>query len=451
MAKAKDGAVEVRKIAGLRPHPKNPRTHPESQIDGLQKSFDTFGVKSVIVVDEKNKILAGHGRVAAAKKAGLKELPVIVARGWTEKKKLAFMVADNRHAELAGWDDSLLRENIAALQLDGFDISSIGYDDAALAELLAQTNAGAGDAEEVPAPPKKPIVRMGDLWVLGEHRLLCGDSTKAEDVALVIGKDKPNLMITDPPYGVEYDPAWRADANKWKGSKVKFGAKAMGKVSNDHAADWREAWKLFTGDVVYVWHGGLRSVEQAQSLEDTGFIIRSQIIWDKQRLVISRGDYHWQHEACWYAVRKGKTAHWNGSRTQSTVWDIPKPQASETGHGTQKPVDCMKRPMENNSRKGEFVYEPFCGSGTTIIAGEMTGRRVLAIEIDPSYVQVAIERWTKFAGKIATLDGQSFDQVAAARRKGKPRGAKHATRDIGKPIRGRSSKVDTGVAATVPK
>jgi DNA modification methylase len=225
-------------------------------------------------------------------------------------------------------------------------------------------------------------------------------------------------MVTDPPYGVNYDPAWRADANKWKGSVVKLGAKAMGRVTNDDSADWIEAWKLFPGDVAYVWHGGLRSVEQATSLEGAGFAIRSQIIWNKGRLVISRGDYHWQHEACWYAVRKGKKGHWNGSRTEATVWDIAKPQSSETGHGTQKPVECMKRPIENNSSPGQAVYEPFSGSGTTIIAAEITGRSCHAIELLPQYVDVAVERWQAFTGETARLEAgkRTFAAVAAKRR-----------------------------------
>jgi DNA modification methylase len=257
---------------------------------------------------------------------------------------------------------------------------------------------------------------MSGSW--GRHRLLCGDSTVAGDVGKVLGSVKPHLMVTDPPYGVDYDPAWRADANKWKGSKVKIGAKAMGRVSNDHVANWTKAWELFPGDVAYVWHGGLRSVEQAQGLEQAGFVIRSQSIWDKTRLVISRGDYHWQHEACWYAVRKGKRGHWNGSRTESTVWAIQKSQASETGHGTQKPVECMKRPIENNSSIGQAIYEPFCGSGTTIMAAEITGRTCHAIELMGEYVDVAVQRWQAFTGETARLeaDGRSFSDIAAERR-----------------------------------
>lgn len=245
---------------------------------------------------------------------------------------------------------------------------------------------------------------------MGGHRILCGDSTKAEDVARVIDKARPNLMVTDPPYGVEYDPTWRADRG------VNKNKSKMGKVANDDIADWSATYKLFPGDVAYAWSAGLRSKEAVEGLEKAGFIPVSQIIWAKDRFTLGRGDYHFQHEPCWYAVRKGKNHSWIGGRSQSTLWTIPARDDSGHGHGTQKPIACMQRPIENNSRKGESIYEPFSGSGTTIIACEITGRKAIAIEIDPAYVQVAIERWMKFSGKIATLDGVSFDDVAKERK-----------------------------------
>jgi DNA modification methylase len=314
----------------------------------------------------------------------------------------------------------MLALEIGDLQELGFDIGLIGFTDTEIAA-LGENTIGLTDPDDTPEVPANPVTILGDLWLLGKHRLLCGDSTAPADVEKVLGPVRPHLMVTDPPYGVNYDPAWRADANKWKGSVVKLGAKAMGRVTNDESADWIEAWKLFPGDVAYVWHGGLRSVEQATSLEGAGFAIRSQIIWNKGRLVISRGDYHWQHESCWYSVRKGKTGHWNGSRTESTVWDIPKPQSSETGHGTQKPVECMKRPIENNSSPGQAVYEPFSGSGTTIIAAEITGRSCHAIELLPQYVDVAVERWQAFTGETARLEAgnRTFAAVSAKRRPAK--------------------------------
>jgi DNA modification methylase len=245
----------------------------------------------------------------------------------------------------------------------------------------------------------------------GGHRLLCGDATKADDVERVLGGGaKPHLMVTDPPYGVDYDPAWRAYAN------VNKNRGKLGTVANDHRVDWREAWALFSGDVIYCWHAGKHASEVQASLEASGFNIRSQIIWAKDRFALSRGDYHWQHEPCWYAIREDAVGHWAGDRTQSTLWQIPAREDSGHGHGTQKPVECMKRPIENNSSPGQVVYDPFVGSGTTIIAAEMTGRACRAIEIDPIYIDVAVLRWQSFTGRAAVhADGRAFAGVAAER------------------------------------
>jgi DNA modification methylase len=409
--------VERRPIGTLLPYARNSRTHSEAQVDQIAASIKEWGWTTPVLISDAGTIIAGHGRVRAAKKLGLTDVPVMVASGWTKAQIQAYGIADNKLALNAGWDEALLAIEIGELQEIGFDIELIGFTDTEIMALSSSGNEGLTDPDEIPEVPVNPVSRPGDVWLIGSHRLLCGDSTNATDVAKVLGSVKPHLMVTDPPYGVDYDPAWRADANKWKGSNVKIGGKAMGRVSNDHLADWTEAWALFPGDVAYVWHGGLRSVEQAQSLERAGFVIRSQIVWNKGRLVISRGDYHWAHENAWYSVRKGKTGHWNGSRTESTVWDIPKPQASETGHSTQKPVECMKRPIENNSSPGQAVYEPFSGSGTTIIAAEITGRSCHAIELMPQYVDVAVERWQAFTGETAKLeaDGRTFAAVAAER------------------------------------
>jgi len=216
-------------------------------------------------------------------------------------------------------------------------------------------------------------------------------------------------MVTDPPYGVEYDPTWRHRMGVNKSART-------GKVENDERADWSAAWTLFPGTIAYVWHGALHATTVAESLLSQGFAIRAQIIWAKERLVIGRGDYHWQHEPCWYPVRtKG---NWTGDRKQTTLWNIPsRDQDAETVHGTQKPVECMRRPMLNNSSPGQAVYEPFLGSGTTLIAAQTTGRVCYGVELDPLYVDVAIRRWQAFTGKVATLsgDGRSFDVIAAER------------------------------------
>jgi len=263
----------------------------------------------------------------------------------------------------------------------------------------------------VPAVPEHPVSRLGDVWVLGGHRLICGDCTDPATVERVLAGVTPHLMITDPPYGVAYDPTWR--------NRVGISATGRtGAVPNDHRADWREGWALFPGEVAYVWHAGRYTRTVAESLETAGFTIRSQIVWAKSRLVLGRGDYHYQHEPCFYAVREGKTGHWQGARDQTTLWSISsRDQDAATIHGTQKPVECMRRPMLNNSSPGQAVYEPFSGSGTTIIAAETTGRVCHAIEISPAYVDVAILRWQAFTGKEALLDGTggSFAAIAGER------------------------------------
>jgi DNA modification methylase len=228
-------------------------------------------------------------------------------------------------------------------------------------------------------------------------------------------------MVTDPPYGVEYDPGWREQRGLSRSGR-------RGKVRNDERADWAEAWALFPGNIAYVWHAALRASTVAESLTQQGFNIRAQIIWAKERLVIGRGDYQWQHEPCWYAVRtKG---NWTGDRKQTTLWNISsRDQDADTPHSTQKPVECMRRPMLNNSNPGQSVYEPFLGSGTTLIAAETTGRACLAIELEPRYVDVAIRRWQAFTGKAAALlaDGRSFDVVAIERPPGEPQGETRST------------------------
>lgn len=252
---------------------------------------------------------------------------------------------------------------------------------------------------------------MAKLKLKSKHKIICGDSTNAEVVAALLDGAKPHLMVTDPPYGVEYDPSWRAKAG------VNTNTGKMGKVLNDDRADWREAWALFPGDVAYVWHASLFTCEVLESLEACKFRNRSMIIWAKDRFTLGRGDYHWQHEPCWYVVREGKRGHYVGGRSQSTLWAIPAREDSGFGHGTQKPVECMKRPIENNSEPGDAVYEPFSGSGTTIIAAQIAGRRCYAIELNPAYVDVAVKRWQDFTGKEAVLvgSGATFAEVTDLR------------------------------------
>lgn len=398
-------------VSDLVPYARNSRTHSPQQVDKIAASIREFGFLNPVIVDAQNGIVAGHGRVLAAQKLGLTTLPCIEASHLTEAQRKAYVLADNRLALDAGWDNELLRIELQELQSDGFNLELTGFNLDEIAGFLVDPNAGLTDPDAVPDVPANPVTVLGDIWVMGKHRIACGSSTDAHTVEAVLAGVRPHLMVTDPPYGVEYDASWREKAG------VSGPGGAKGKVLNDDRADWREAWALFPGDVAYVWHADRFSPTVAESLEATAFEMRALIIWAKSQLVMGRGHYHSQHEPCWYAVRKSANGHWAGDRKQTTLWQIPKPQKSETGHSTQKPIECMKRPIENNSSAGQAVYEPFSGSGTTIIAGEMTGRCIYAIELSPAYVDVAVKRWQDFTGIKAVLegDGRTFAELEAER------------------------------------
>ena len=403
--------VERRPVADLIPYARNARTHSDAQVAQIAASVTEWGWTTPVLVDEAGSIIAGHGRVMAARKLGLADVPVMVATGWSEAQKKAYVLADNQLALNAGWDIDLLKVEVGDLDAEGFNLDLIGFDDKLLADLLADPTDGLTDPDAVPEPPAEPVTVLGDVWVMGNHRIICGSSTEADTVAKLLGSVKPHLMVTDPPYGVEYDADWRNTAKRADGSVI--GGKAVGKVLNDDKADWREAWALFPGDVAYVWHAGNMAHVVAESLLACDFNIRAQIIWSKSQFVIGRGDYHPQHEPCWYAVKKNRKGHYDGGRKQSTIWQINKPHKSETGHSTQKPIECMQRPIEKNSSPGQAIYEPFSGSGTTIIAGETTGRHVYAIELNPAYVDVAVVRWQNFTGQKAIHEatGKTFDEM----------------------------------------
>lgn len=409
--------VERRPVEALVPYARNARTHSEAQVAQLAASIREWGWTMPVLIDEDDGIIAGHGRVMAARELGIAEVPVMVARGWTEEQRRAYVLADNRLALNAGWDKEALGAELQALDAADFDLPLIGFDDAELAPLLEPPSSGLTDPDDAPGTQAEVISAPGDVWQLGKHRLMCGDATDAAAVERLLAGVGPHLMVTDPPYGVNYDANWRngrVDKNGQVKGKVGRGGRAIGKVTNDNRADWRDAWGLFPGDVAYVWHGAMQADVVKEGLTASGFDIRAQIIWAKSRIVVGRGHYHWQHEPCWYAVR-GK-GHWQGSRKESTLWEIDKPQKSETGHSTQKPVEAMRRPIENNSSPGQAVYDPFVGSGTTIIAAEMTGRCCYALELSPAYVDVCVRRWQEFTGETAVLEGKgrTFAEVEAA-------------------------------------
>ncbi len=400
--------VETWPVGRLIPYARNPRKN-DAVVDQMCGAIKEFGFRIPIVAKSDGTVVDGHLRLKAAQRLGLADVPVALADDLSEAQIKAFRLLANRSAAWAEWDEDLLTLEFQDLADLGFDLCLTGFEPGEIAAFLADPATGLTDPDDIPAVPEHPVTRPGDVWVLGAHRLVCGDCTDAATVGQALAGTTPHLMVTDPPYGVAYDPAWRNRAGI-------SSTRRTGTVQNDHRADWREAWALFPGDVAYVWHGALHAATVAESLTAFGFEIRAQIIWAKDRLVLGRGHFHWQHEPAWYAVRG--QGHWAGDRKQTTLWSIPsRDQDAETTHGTQKPVECMRRPIVNNSSPGQAIYEPFCGSGTTIIAAEITGRSCHAIEINPAYVDVAVTRWQAFTGKEAVLDGtdRTFAAIAAAR------------------------------------
>jgi len=406
--------IERVPLSDLHQDPANARTHGERNLDAIGDSLRSFGqVEPLVVQRGTGRVIGGNGRLAVMRREGQTHADVVYL-DIDDHAATRLGIALNRTAELAEWN----KETLASL-LDGMgdaDLLTTGFDADSLKDLLADLTPPEVVEDEAPAPLPDPVSKTGDLWEMGGHRLLCGDSTKGEDVGRLLNGAKPFIMVTDPPYGVEYDPEWRNEAAE-KGS-IGFAARRTGVVANDDRVDWTEAYKLFGGTVAYVWHAGRFAADLVVNLRDAGFEIRTQIIWKKPAFAISRGHYHWQHEPCWYSVRKGGgSSKWCGDHSQSTVWDISNrvDKNDNTNHGTQKPVECMARPIRNHGGKDDDVYEPFSGSGTTIIAAEQLGRKCYAIEIEPRYVDVAVRRWEKLTGKQATCNGQTFAQVAAER------------------------------------
>ena len=400
--------IELWPIDRPKDYPKNARKWSAQAIEKVASSIREYGWRQPVVVDANEVIIIGHLRRAGGKSLGMAEVPVHVASDLTPSQVKGLRLMDNRSHEEAEWDLLLLAPELADLSALDFDLTLTGFDVNEL-DVLLRDPLDDERADQAPPLPDVAATRPGDLWLCGPHRVLCGDATSDADVAHLLDGRKPFLMVTDPPYGVDYDPKWRVEAgvNRNRGK--------LGEVSNDHRADWREAWELFKGPVAYVWHAGRYASTVQASLEAVGFEVRSQIIWAKDRFALSRGHYHWQHEPCWYAVRG--TAHWKGDRSQHTLWSIKAREDSGHGHGTQKPIECMRRPIMNHTKRGDAIYDPFLGSGTTVMAAELTERRCFGLDIDSRYVDVAVIRWQDFTGTNAILegDGRTFEQVKTER------------------------------------
>jgi len=420
------GAAEPSQLLA---NPKNWRTHPQAQQDALEGALQKVGIVQNVVVNERTgRMIDGHLRVQMAIRSGQPAVPITYVDLSDSEEELILATIDPVTG-LAGTDHKLLDSLITDIRLTDLGMD-LGKGLNSLLDGLSPLPAVKGE-DEVPTVPVDPASRTGDLWLCGKHRVLCGNSTEAEDVTRLLSGREPLLMVTDPPYGIELDSEWRdrAGLNGCGPAESSYmNASDAGHtettISGDTRADWSEAFELVPSiQVAYVWHASVFTREVLDGLLRIGYLYPQQIIWNKGRTVLTRTHYWYQHEPCWY-VRK-KNAPWFGKAGEnSTIWNSPSPKFIMGGsdeekfdHPTQKPVELMRHPIINHTKRGELVYEPFLGSGTTLAAAEVTERVCCGVELDPKYVDVIVQRWEKLAGKMATLegDGRSFAEIQTDR------------------------------------
>jgi DNA modification methylase len=415
---------------------RNPRKN-DAAVDRMCSSIREFGFKVPVLARSDGTVVDGHLRLKAARKLGswpggdTASIPVILCDEWSDGQVKAFRLLVNRSATWAAFDEELLALELQQLNESDYDLSLTGFDPGEIDGLLAipdeeRTNAA-------PPLPENPVSRAGDLWLCGKHRVLCGDATSAEDVARLLGERKPILMVTDPPYGIELDSEWRDRAGlngcgpaEASYMKNRTAGHTETTISGDTRADWSEAFELVPSlQAAYVWHASKFTREVLDGLLRIGLVHHQQIIWDKGRTVLTRTLYWFQHEPCWF-VRKVNAPWYGKAGENSTIWASPSPKfimggSDETkfDHPTQNAMALMSRPIQNHLKRGELVYDPFLGSGTTLAAAELTERTCLGLELDAKYVDVVIQRWQTLAGKKATLDGdgRTFEEIAQERRK----------------------------------
>ena len=405
--------IQMWLVDKLIPWARNARTHSDAQIAQIAASIAEFGFLNPILIDTNAGIIAGHGRLLAARKLELTEVPVIVLDHLTEAQKRAYIIADNKLAENAGWDDEMLRSEIEALQDDNFDVNLLGFEDEDLARLLAAQDAieGLTDEDAVPDLPQAPVCRTGDLWALGEHRLLVGDATNRPDVVRLMAGEVADLAFIDPPYNVAYE-GYTDQKLTIKGDRM------TDTEFKEFLAAAFDALRTVVkpNASLYVCHSSSWQREFQNALEGAGFAVRCQIIWAKNVFAWGFGRYKFRHEPLFYCHVAGRKDPWYGDKTQSTLWEENKPSANRI-HPTAKPIALIERALRNSSRAREIVTDLFGGSGSTLIACERLGRRARLMEIDPKYADCIVRRFQDYSGKQAALDGdgRTFDAIAQDR------------------------------------
>jgi DNA modification methylase len=412
--------VEEVPIDLLRPDPANPRRIGDEELEALTRSLRQFGfVQPVLARREDGTVIGGHQRLLAARRLGLATVPVTYLDLSIEQARLLNLALN----KISGsWDEQLLARLLADLQSSPqVDLSLSGFGEDEIADLLRsletrekQERVESFDLDEALEEARRdPRAKPGDLWLLGDHRLACGDATDPASVERLLDGAAPKLLATDPPYGVSLDGSWRDGVFNALGPAAKTYMRHKGArnttISGDTRVDWSEAFELVPSLAVgYVWHAGVHAAEVAAGLERIGFEIVAQVIWDKGLFAMGRSWYHWSHEPCWVVRKKGAKVRFLGSRDQATIWHAPSPKMIMAGsaeprldHPTQKPLVLFETPIRNHLKGGEALYEPFCGSGTALVAAERCGARCYAMEIDPIYVEVALARWERFSGDVA--------------------------------------------------
>lgn len=386
-------------ITKLVPYVNNARTHSPEQINKLRSSLREFGFINPVIIDRDFGVIAGHGRILAAKEEGIAEAPCVFADHLTEAQKKAYILADNRMAMDAGWDEELLRVEIEALQAEAFDLSLTGFDEKELSELFKDDADVQEDDFDVDAELEKPTFsKSGDVWTLGRHRLVCGDSTKAETFAILMNGRKANLVVTDPPYNVNYEGT-------------------AGKIKNDNLADekfyqflldaFSNIEKVMADDAsIYVFHADTEGLNFRKAFSDAGFYLSGCCIWKKPSLVLGRSPYQWQHEPCLYGWKKSGKHQWYADRKQTTIWEFEKTKKN-TDHPTMKPIPLLAYPIQNSSMSNTLVLDPFGGSGSTLIACEQTDRDCYTIELDEKYCDVIVKRYIE---QVGSADGVSVER-----------------------------------------
>ena len=390
--------MQLISVAQLIPYQNNARTHSKEQINKLRSSIREFGFVNPVIIDREYNIIAGHGRIAAAREEGITEVPCVFVDHLTEAQKKAYILADNRMALDAGWDEDLLRVELEALEEMGYDLGLTGFDDKELAALFPAVEAKEDDFDVEAELQKPTFTRAGDVWTLGRHRLVCGDSTNAETYTTLMDGVKANLVITDPPYNVNYEGS---------AGKIKNDNMAGEKFYEFLLAAFKNMESVMAADAsIYVFHADTEGLNFRRAFADAGFYLSGCCIWKKQSLVLGRSPYQWQHEPVLYGWKKNGKHQWYTGRKETTIWEFDKPKKNGE-HPTMKPIPLLAYPIGNSSMANSVVLDPFGGSGSTLIACEQTDRICRTIELDEKFCDVIVKRYIEQVGK---ADGVSLQR-----------------------------------------